>query len=120
MKMKIYTLYNERSEMQEGLFMARNDKEAQYIFALNNVKRKQENIYFDENIFKLKCLGIMEMEGKESGILYEHANDFPYTFDEIPDNILPTKHDQESIEKTTLNPESNEAKQIINKARGLE
>lgn len=116
MKMKIYTIYNERSELQEGLFLARNDKEAQYMFAIRNEKMKADNRYFDEDIYKLKCLGIIEMEGENSGILYEHAKDFPYQFDSIPDGILPTKHDQDSLDNIEVENEERK-KEIIKESR---
>ena len=118
MKMKIYTIYNERSELQEGLFLARNDKEAQYMFAIRNKKMEQESRYFDESIYKLKCLGVIEMEGENSGILYEYAKDFPYQFDSIPDGILPTKHDQESIENIDVKDEKRE-KELIKESRRM-
>lgn len=118
MKMKIYTIYNIRSELQEGLFLARNDNEAQYMFAIRQEKMKTENRYFDENIYKLKCLGLMEMEGDNSGILYEHAKDFPYQFDSIPDGILPTKHDQESLENIEVEDEEKKNK-ILKESRRM-
>lgn len=87
MKRKIYAKYNNRTKMIEFIFIDVNDEQAEYNFALSNLKAIENNPYYDENDYKLICIGVLNMEGEsnEVGIIYEYKEDFPLVFDEIKD-----------------------------------
>lgn len=107
MKMKIYTTLNKRTQVIENIWMARNDNEAMYYYSIHEQQQLQKNPYYRPNDFTLMVLGAIECEkdpesNKKAGIMYEYASDFPYEIDDIPDNILPKKHDSASMEDTTV------------------
>lgn len=91
MKRKIYAKYNNRTKMIEFIFVDINDEQAEYNFALSNLKAIENNPYYNENDYKLICLGVLKMEGesKEVGIIYDYKNDFPYVFDEVEEGKKP-------------------------------
>lgn len=91
MKRKIYAKYNNRTKMIEFIFVDVNDEQAEYNFALSNLKAIENNIYYDERDYKLICLGVLNMEGeaKEVGINYEYKEAFPFVFDEVEDGQKP-------------------------------
>lgn len=113
---KLYAKYNKRSEQIEFIFLMNNDNEALYNYALSEIKAKESNRYYDENDYKLMCLGVIEANGNEAGIKYEFEKDFPIVFNEIPDYCKP-KYNTDSITDATVRDESLK-QQIINKAKG--
>lgn len=105
MKAKIYTIMNTRSEQITSIWMAKNDKEAGYLYAINMQKQKQENPFFVESDFKLTALGVIYTDEEDRdegvGIDYLLAKDFPYSIDEIEYNFEP-KHNSPSSDNITV------------------
>lgn len=107
MKMKIYTILNKRTQVIENIWMAKNDNEAMYFYAIHENKQQLQNPYYRPDDYTLYVLGAIKCDFDEesndkAGIMYEYANDFPYEIDNIPDNILPKKHDSPSADDTTV------------------
>ena len=91
MKRKIYAKYNKRTNMIEFIFMDVNDEQAEYNFALANLKAIENNQYYNEEDYTLICLGVVEMEGKpdEVGIIYDYKEAFPFVFDSVREGQKP-------------------------------
>lgn len=91
MKRKIYAKYNNRTKMIEFIFVDVNDEQAEYNFALSNLKAIENNQYYNEDDYKLICLGVLNMEGEanEVGINYDYKKDFPFVFDDVKEGQKP-------------------------------
>lgn len=96
-KRKIYCVYNEMSQQIDSryLMLCNNDNEAQYSHAISMDKEKEKNPYFREQDFKLFCLGVIETEGEEAGIIYDYKEFYPVKFDRIK-NFWKPKHEEPS------------------------
>lgn len=107
MKRKLYAKYNNRSKLIEFTFIGVNDEEAQYNYALANMKAEEENPFYNSSDYKLMCLGVIEMEGeaKNIGIRYDYAKDYPTIFGEIADGIKP-KHNQAYFKNMKIKDEA--------------
>lgn len=118
MKRKIYAKYNNRTKMIEFIFVDVNDEQAEYNFALSNLKAIENNPYYNENDYKLITLGVINMEGdsKEVGIIYDYKNDFPYVFDEVEDGQKP-KYDTEYFKNIQVK-NTERIEQLKNASRG--
>ena len=118
MKRKIYAKYNNRTKMIEFIFVDVNDEQAEYNFALSNLKAIENNPYYNENDYKLICLGVLDMEGeaKEVGIIYDYKDDFPFVFDEIKDGQKP-KYNTDYFKNIQVRNEER-IKQLKNISRG--
>ena len=116
---KIYCVYNTMSKQIDSkyLILANNDDEAMYRHAITIDQEKEKNKYFRENDFKLMCLGVMETEGDNAGIIYDYKNDYPVMFDKIP-NFWKPKHETPSNENISVKDEK-EREKILNESRGL-
>lgn len=91
MKRKLYAKYNKRTQMIEFVFIDINDEQAEYNFALANLKATENNNFYNENDYYLICLGVINMEGTEDevGIIYEYKDDFNVVFGKIKDGQKP-------------------------------
>lgn len=91
MKRKLYAKYNKRTQMIEFVFIDVNDEQAEYNFALANLKATETNNFYNENDYYLICLGVINMEGTEDevGIIYEYKDDFNVVFGKIKDGQKP-------------------------------
>ena len=87
MKRKLYAKYNKRTKMIEFVYIDINDEQAEYNFALANLKATEQNSYYNEEDYSLICLGVINMEGTEEevGIIYDYKDDFNVIFDKIKD-----------------------------------
>lgn len=116
---KIYCVYNKMSQQIDSkyLIMANNDNEALYSHAITINEQKEKNKYFREEDFKLMCLGVLETEGENAGIIYDYKDDYPVKFDEIP-NFWKPKHETPSVENINVR-DKNEREKILENSRGL-
>ena len=96
MKRKLYAKYNKRTNMIEFVYIDINDEQAQYNFAMSNLKAIEQNPYYNEEDYSLICLAVINMEGTEEevGVIYEYKDDFNVIFDKIKDGQKP-KYDTE-------------------------
>lgn len=118
MKRKLYAKYNRRSKMIEFVFIGVNDDEAIYNYSMANIKAEKENPFYNEEDYRLICLGVINMEGetKEVGIMYEYANDFNVVFDEIEDGKKP-KYNQQYFKDMSVSKEREQ--EIIDASKGV-
>lgn len=114
---KLYGRYNKRSQQLETIFLMPNDNEALYNFSLSHIEAKKNNPYHDEDNYQLICLGVLEMEGENCGIIYNYSKDYPVKFDEIPDGLKP-KHNVNGTENITVNDKELKEK-LINESRRM-
>lgn len=117
-KKKMYIIYNEMSQQFDSktIMLYNNDNEAQYSHAISIEKFKENNPYFREQDFKLVCLGVVETEGENAGIIYDYKNDYPVKFDKIP-NFWKPKHEEPSERNITVKDKA-EKEKILNNMKG--
>lgn len=120
MKRKLYAKYNIRSRLIEFIFIEVNDDEAAYKYASANMQAAETNPFYNEEDYRLICLGVINMEGspKEVGIIYEYKNDYPFVFGELTDFQKP-KHNQKYFNNMNAKNEA-EKQKIINASKKIE
>lgn len=80
---KMYVIYNLLTEEIDGkIYYANNDREAEYYFAIEMDRAKENNKYFKEEHFKLVCIGFLNFK---TCIIKNNKEYYPYRFDEIKD-----------------------------------
>lgn len=78
---KMYVIYNLLTEEIDGkIYYANNDREAEYYFAIEMKRAKENNKYFREEHFKLVCIGFLNFK---SCSIKNDKEYYPYKFDEI-------------------------------------
>lgn len=97
---KMYVYFNTLSQQIDGnIFLANNDREAEYIYQVNIDKAIKNNPYFKPEDFKLWCIGVLEIDGYDTaGICYEYKDEYPVKMDDIRPGQFP-KHEQPYMEK---------------------